>query len=90
MAKKVYVGNLPFSVTEDKLKELFSSYGDIEEVTLISDRATGRSKGFGFVTFSDDAAADKAIAEMNGKEVEGRAIKVSEARPQQERRKPSW
>ena len=85
MSKKIYVGNLPFSVTQDQLKELFSSFGDIEEVTLISDRATGRSKGFGFVTFTDDAAADKAIADMNGKEIEGRAIKVSEARPQERR-----
>lgn len=85
MSKKIYVGNLPFSVTEDKLRELFSPFGDIEEVTLISDRATGRSKGFGFVTLTDDAAADKAIADMNGKEVEGREIKVSEARPQERR-----
>ncbi len=88
MSKKVYVGNLPFSVTQEQLKELFSSFGEISEVTLISDRRTGRSKGFGFVTFADDAAADKAIADMDGKEVEGRNIKVSEARPQE--RRPSF
>jgi len=81
MSKKVYVGNLPFSVDSDKLKELFSSYGETEEVTLISDKFSGRSKGFGFVTFVNDADGDKAISEMNGKEVEGRELKVSEAKP---------
>ena len=78
---KVYVGNLPFSVGQDKLKELFSSYGEIEEATVISDKFSGRSKGFGFVTFKDDESAKKAIAEMNEKEVEGRALKVNEAKP---------
>lgn len=81
MSKKLYIGNLAFSVTQDSLKEAFASFGDIEEVTLVTDRETGRSRGFGFVTFANDADADKAMAEMNGKEIEGRAIKVSEARP---------
>lgn len=78
---KVYVGNLPFTVDSEKLKEMFSSYGDIEEATVISDKFSGRSKGFGFVTFTDDAAAKKAISEMNEKEVEGRQLRVNEAKP---------
>ena len=82
---KVYVGNLSFNVTSDKLKELFSSYGEISEAIVISDKFSGRSKGFGFVTFADDAAAQKAISEMNGKEVDGREMKVNEARPMEER-----
>ncbi|MBT96595.1 MAG: RNA-binding protein [Candidatus Pacearchaeota archaeon] len=81
MSKKLYVGNLPFSVDSEKLKELFSSYGETEEVTIISDKFSGRSKGFGFITFKEDAGAEKAVAEMNGKEVEGRELKVSEAKP---------
>lgn len=81
MSKKLYIGNLAFSVTQDGLKEAFASFGDIEEVTLVTDRETGRSRGFGFVTFANDEDADKAMSEMNGKEIEGRAIKVSEARP---------
>ena len=78
---KIYVGNLPFTVGSDKLKEIFSAYGDVEEATVISDKFSGRSKGFGFVTINDDAAASKAISEMNGKEVEGRELKVNEAKP---------
>ena len=85
MSKKVYVGNLPFSVDQEKLKEMFASYGEIEEAVIISDRFSGRSKGFGFVTFVNDADADKAIAEMSEKDVEGRALKVNEARPREER-----
>lgn len=78
---KVYVGNLPFSVDDDKLKELFGSYGEIEEASVIKDKFSGRSKGFGFVTFKNDEAANKAIAEMNEKEIEGRGLKVNEAKP---------
>lgn len=78
---KVYVGNLPFSVDDNKLKELFSSYGEIEEVTVIKDKYSGRSKGFGFVTFKQDESAKKAISEMNEKEIEARNLKVNEARP---------
>ena len=85
MSKKVYVGNLPFSVEQAKLKELFASYGEIEEAVVISDRFSGRSKGFGFVTFVNDADADKAIAEMSEKEIEGRPLKVNEAKPMRER-----
>jgi len=78
---KLYVGNLPWSIDDNGLKELFTSYGDIEEAVLIKDKFSGRSKGFGFVTFTDDAAAQKAIAEMHEKEVEGRPLTVSEAKP---------
>ena len=85
MTKKVYVGNLPFSVEQAKLKELFGSFGEIEEAVVISDRYSGRSKGFGFVTFVNDADADKAIAEMNEKDIEGRPLKVNEAKPREER-----
>lgn len=77
---KIYVGNLPFSVDESKLKELFSGY-DTEEVTLIKDKFSGRSKGFGFVTINDEESAKSAISEFNDKEVEGRQLKVSEAKP---------
>lgn len=78
---KIYVGNLPFGVDDDKLRELFSSYGEIEEITVIKDKFSGRSKGFGFVTFKDDESAKKAIEEMNEKEIEGRELKVNEAKP---------
>ncbi len=78
---KIYVGNLPFTVDDNGLKELFSSYGEIEEATVISDKFSGRSKGFGFVTFKDEESAKKAISEMNDKEVEGRNLKVNEAKP---------
>jgi len=78
---KLYVGNLPWSIDDNGLKELFTSYGDIEEAVLIKDKFSGRSKGFGFVTFTDDAAAQKAIAEMHEKDVEGRPLTVSEAKP---------
>jgi len=78
---KVYVGNLPFSVDKAKLEELFKPYGDIEDAVVISDKFSGRSKGFGFVTFANDDAAKKAIAEMNDKDIEGRPLKVNEAKP---------
>jgi len=78
---KVYVGNLPFSVGHEELKKLFSQFGEITEATVISDKFSGRSKGFGFVTFAKKEDAEKAVAEMNEKDVEGRALKVSEAKP---------
>ena len=78
---KVYVGNLPFKIDNETFKGLFSSYGEIEEAMIISDKFSGRSKGFGFITFKNDADAQKAIAEMNGKETEGRELKVNEAKP---------
>lgn len=81
---KLHVGNLPFSVGEEELKNLFSAY-ETEEITLIKDKFSGRSKGFGFVTISNDEVAQKAISELNGKDVQGRELKVSEARPMEER-----
>lgn len=81
---KLHVGNLPFSVNDEELKSLFVEYST-EEVTLIKDKFSGRSKGFGFVTIADEEVAKKAIAEMNDKDVQGRQIKVSEARPMEER-----
>ncbi len=81
---KLYIGNLPFSIDEEAFKKLFEGF-EVEEVTLIKDKFSGRSKGFGFVTISDDEAAKKVIAEFNGKEVEGRELKVSEAKPMEER-----
>jgi RNA recognition motif-containing protein len=81
---KLHVGNLPFSVGDEELKNLFADYNP-EEVSLIKDKFSGRSKGFGFVTISDDEVAKKAISELNGKDVQGRELKVSEARPMEER-----
>jgi RNA recognition motif-containing protein len=83
--KKLYVGNLPWSVTNDSMKELFSAYGEVVEAVVITDRMSGRSKGFGFVTFADEAVAEKAAAEMSGKDVDGRKIVVNVARPREER-----
>ena len=85
MGKRIYVGNLPWSVTLEKLKELFSSFGEIEEALVIANKYTGRSRGFGFITFKKDLDADKAIEKMNEKEVEGRNLVVKEARPLEER-----
>lgn len=87
MSKKIYVGNLDFGIDNDKLKEIFSEFGEIEEAVVINDKFSGRSKGFGFVTFANDENADKAISEMNEKEVEGRKLRVNEARPMEERPK---
>jgi len=81
MSKKLYVGNLPFSVDLEALKKLFSEFGDIEDAVILSDKFTGKSRGFGFVTFADDAAGDKAISDMNEKDVEGRKLTVNEAKP---------
>ena len=81
MSKKLYVGNLPFSVALEDLKKLFSEFGDIEDAVILSDKYTGRSRGFGFVTFTDDAAGEKAIADMHEKDVEGRKLVVNEAKP---------
>jgi len=84
MGNKVYVGNLPFSVDDNSLKELFSQYGEVTEAVVIQDRDSRRSKGFGFVTFTDEESAKKAIEAMNGKEVDGREIKVNEAKAMRE------
>jgi len=83
MKKKLYVGNLSFETTEADLKELFGQAGSVETVRIITDRDTGRSKGFGFVEMQK--GGDKAIAEMNGKDFKGRALTVNEARPMSSR-----
>lgn len=79
MGKKLYVGNLPFSATEDSLKEAFSQFGTVETVTIIMDRDTGQSKGFGFIELGTKQEAAAAIAKMNGADMGGRTLKVSEA-----------
>jgi len=84
MAKRIYVGNLSFQTTEDDLSDFFKKAGAIESVSIIADRETGRSKGFGFVEMNDEDA-DKAIAELNGQELNGRALTVNEARPREDR-----
>ena len=83
--KRLYVGNLSFHTTEDQLRDLFTPYGQIDSVSLVTDRGTGQSRGFGFVEVADNAAADKAIAELNGRDVDGRNLTVNEARPREER-----
>jgi cold-inducible RNA-binding protein len=85
MAKKIFVGNLSFQTTETDLSDMFAEVGQVESAQIITDRDTGRSKGFGFVQMSDDAAAEKAISLLNGKEVNGRALTVNEARPMERR-----
>lgn len=80
--KKIYVGNFSFSMTEPDLRSLFEPYGSIESITLVTDRETGRSRGFGFVAMSNDDEAEKAMAGLNGKDSGGRALVVNEARPQ--------
>jgi cold-inducible RNA-binding protein len=89
MAKKLYVGNLSYSTTEGGLSEIFGAIGEVTSVNLITDRMSGRSKGFAFVEMAEDSAAEQAIAELNGKEIDGREIKVAEARPKREQR-DSW
>jgi RNA recognition motif-containing protein len=81
----IYVSNLGFNVQDEDLKEFFTPYGEVTSAKIITDRETGRSRGFGFVEMSDDAAAKKAIAELDGGDVEGRTIKVMEAKPKEDR-----
>ena len=83
--KNIFVGNLSFGTTEDTVRSLFQAYGTVERVNLITDRDTGQARGFGFVEMSNDAEADRAIAGLNGKEIDGRALNVNEARPKAER-----
>ncbi|MFH1218748.1 MAG: RNA-binding protein [Candidatus Peregrinibacteria bacterium] len=85
MSKKLFVGNLDWGVTQEDLQELFAEFGEIEEAIVITDKFSNRSKGFGFVTFSDDAAADAAVEKLNEQEFKGRKIIVNEARPPKER-----
>jgi RNA recognition motif-containing protein len=82
---KIYVGNLPWSIDDDKLGELFESHGDVASANVITDRETGRSRGFGFVEMNDGAMASKAIEALNGTQIDGRALNVNEARPRPDR-----
>lgn len=84
MSKRIYVGNLSYQTTENDLTNLFEQVGEVESVNIITDRDTGRSKGFGFVEMGNDDA-DKAIAQFNGTEINGRALTVNEARPREDR-----
>ena len=83
--KKLYVGNLAYTVTEDQLKEMFSGAGEVASAIVITDKFSGRSKGFGFVEMAKDEDAKKAVTMFDKKDLEGRAINVSEARPREER-----
>ena len=81
----IFVSNLSFNVQDEDLREFFTPYGEVTSAKIINDRETGRSRGFGFVEMSDDAAAKKAIAELDGATIEGRNIKVMEAKPKEDR-----
>ncbi|MFQ6007238.1 MAG: RNA recognition motif domain-containing protein [Woeseia sp.] len=85
MGRKLYVGNLPYSASQETLQDTFSQCGTVDSVNVITDRDTGRSKGFGFVEMSSNGEAQKAIQELNGSSIDGRPITVNEARPQQKR-----
>jgi len=94
MATNLYVGNLSYSTTEDTLRTLFGEFGEVESARVITDRDTGRPKGFAFVEMSAEEAADEAIDALNGKSVDGREIRVDKAKPRTdtrpERRRPRW
>ena len=83
--KNIFVGNLSFGATEDAVRTMFEAYGAVERVNLITDRDTGQARGFGFVEMSNSAEADRAITELNGRELDGRALNVNEARPKPDR-----
>jgi cold-inducible RNA-binding protein len=82
--KNIFVGNLDFAATESSIRALFEPYGNVERVNLVTDRDTGRSRGFAFVEMTDAAEADRAIAALNGTTLEGRALNINEARPKPE------
>ena len=85
MSARLFVGNLPFSTTQDQLQQLFATHGQVVEVDVVKDKFTGRSRGFAFVTMETKEAADKAAVALNGKDLEGRPLTVNEARPREER-----
>ena len=85
MGNKLYVGNLPFSTTEDSLRDAFGQCGTVTDVMIAVDRQTGRSRGFGFVTFSTDEEANAAVGKFHGQDMDGRSIQVNEARPREDR-----
>ncbi len=81
----IYVGNLPYSLTDDELREAFAAFGEVKSAKVIMDRETGRSKGFGFVEMDDTSQAEEAVRVLNGHDLKGRPLRVSEARPRQDR-----
>jgi cold-inducible RNA-binding protein len=83
--KNIFVGNLSFGATEDAVRSMFEAYGTVERVNLITDRDTGQARGFGFVEMTNNAEADRAIAELNGRDLDGRALNINEARPKEDR-----
>lgn len=85
MGKRLYIGNLSYDTTDETMSAKFSEFGELESATVIMDKMSGRSRGFGFVEFKEDSAADAAIEAMDGTEFEGRELKVNEARPREER-----
>ena len=85
MSTKLYVGNLSFNTSENDLQDLFATVGPVQEALIMQDRMTMKSRGFGFVTMTETADAQKAISQFNGREMEGRALTVNEARPREER-----
>ena len=85
MSTKLFVGNLSFNTTQEQLQDLFAAYGNVIEVDVIMDKFSGRPRGFGFVTMETKEAADAAVGAMNGKEIDGRALTVNEARPREDR-----
>lgn len=86
----IYVGNLPYRMTEDELRDLFTPFGDVSSAKIIKDKMTDRSKGFGFVEMSDKAAGEKAIRELNGKDFSGRPLRVNEAQPRENAPRPRF
>ena len=86
--KNLYVGNMSFQTTEQELRSIFEPYGEITRIQVMTDRDTGQARGFAFVELADDGEAAKAITELNGKELDGRALNVNEARPKPERSGP--
>jgi len=84
--KNIFVGNLRFEATEDEVRAMFEQYGAVERVNLVTDRSTGQPRGFGFVEMTNSAEADRAIAELNGRDLDGRSLNVNEARPKGEGR----
>jgi RNA recognition motif-containing protein len=83
--KNIFVGNLSFSATEDAVRSMFEQYGTVERVSIVTDRETGRAKGFGFVEMTSDAEAERAISSLNGQELDGRNLTINEARPREDR-----
>jgi RNA recognition motif-containing protein len=83
--KNIFVGNLSFGATESSVRSLFEAYGAVDRVSIVTDRDTGQARGFGFVEMSNNTEADRAITELNGRELDGRAMNVNEARPKTDR-----